>query len=276
MDGRRRSGFRFMLITKSGLTAALCVAIAVVFAVCITARTITTSASAPKRIIPIYSVGTTEKKVCLTFDAAWGNEDTQQLIDILAQYNIRATFFIVGEWVDKYPESVKALSDAGHSIQNHSDTHPHLPQLSREKVIEELENCNDKIEAITGVRPDLVRVPYGDYNNAVIEAAQSVGMYTIQWDVDSLDWKDLSADDIHSRVVKRVQSGSIVLFHNAALHTPEALPKIIESLTQQGYEFVTVGELIYRDNYTVDHEGRQQSNLPAEQTKDVLSNQIEV
>ena len=256
--------------------AVLCVALAVIFAVCITARTITTSASAPSRKIPIYSVGTTEKRVSLTFDAAWGNEDTQQLIDILAQYNIKATFFIVGEWVDKYPESVKALSDAGHSIQNHSDTHPHLPQLSREQVVKELEACNDKIEAITGVRPDLVRVPYGDYSNAVIEAAESIGMYTIQWDVDSLDWKELSATDIHSRVVKRVQEGSIVLFHNAALHTPEALPMIIESLVQQGYEFVTVGELIYRDNYTVDHEGRQQSTLPAEQTKDVLSNQIEV
>ncbi|MBR5272105.1 MAG: polysaccharide deacetylase family protein [Clostridia bacterium] len=264
-----------MVITRSGITAILCVAVAVIFAVCIAARTVSTSASAPARKIPIYSVGTTEKKVCLTFDAAWGNEDTQQLIDILAQYNIKATFFIVGEWVDKYPESVKALSDAGHSIQNHSDTHPHLPQLSREKVIEELENCNDKIEAITGVRPDLIRVPYGDYNNAVVESAESIGMYTIQWDVDSLDWKDLSAQDIHGKVVNKVKEGSIVLFHNAALHTPEALPSIIESLIEKGYKFVTVGELIYRDNYTVDHTGRQQSNT-TEPTKDALSNQIEV
>ena len=256
--------------------AAICVAVAVVFAFCVATRSISTAASSQTRKIPIYSVGTQEKKMCLTFDAAWGNEDTQQLIDILAKHNIKATFFIVGEWVDKYPESVKALSDAGHSIQNHSDTHPHLTQLSRDKVVQELENCNDKIEAITGVRPDLIRVPYGDYNNAVIEAAESIDMYTIQWDVDSLDWKDLSADDIHSKVVSKVKEGSIVLFHNAALHTPEALPTIIEDLLKDGYEFVTVGELIYRDNYTVDHEGRQQQTTAQPEAKDALSNQIEV
>lgn len=274
MDGRRFR-LKFMVISRVHIMAVVCVAVAVVFAFCVAARSMSTAASSTARKIPIYSVGTQEKKVCLTFDAAWGNEDTQQLIDILARYNIKATFFIVGEWVDKYPESVKALSDAGHSIQNHSDTHPHLTQLSREKVIQELENCNDKIEAITGVRPDLVRVPYGDYNNAVIEAADSINMYTIQWDVDSLDWKDLSADDIRSKVVKKVREGSIVLFHNAALHTPEALPMIIEDLINDGYEFVTVGELIYKENYTIDHEGRQQSNA-APEVKDTLSNQIEV
>ncbi|MBR5774514.1 MAG: polysaccharide deacetylase family protein [Clostridia bacterium] len=237
--------------------AFVCVAVATIFAFCIATRAVSTAAAKQQRKIPIYSVGTQDKRVCLTFDAAWGNEDTGQLIEILAQYNVKATFFVVGEWVDKYPESVKALSDAGHSIQNHSDTHPHLPELSREQVIAELQSCNDKIEAITGVRPDLVRVPYGDYNNAVLEAAQSIGMYTIQWDVDSLDWKELSADEIHSRVTGKVREGSIVLFHNAALHTPEALPSIIEHLQGEGYELVTVGELIYRENYTIDHEGRQ-------------------
>lgn len=246
-----------MVITKAHIMALACVAVAVVFAFCVATRAVSTAASSTKRKIPIYSVATQEKRACLTFDAAWGNEDTQQLIDILASYNVKATFFVVGEWVDKYPESVKALSDAGHSIQNHSDTHPHLTALSCEEVVEELNRCNDKIEAITGVRPDLVRVPYGDYNNAVIEAAESIGMYVIQWDVDSLDWKDLSADDIRSRVLGKTREGSIVLFHNAALHTPEALPSIIESLQAQGYELVSVGELIYRDNYTIDHEGRQ-------------------
>lgn len=274
MDGRKFR-LKFMVISKAHIMAVACVAVAVVFAFCIATRSVSTAASSAKRKIPIYSVGTQEKKVCLTFDAAWGNEDTQQLIDILAQYNIKATFFIVGEWVDKYPESVKALADAGHSIQNHSDTHPHLTSLSREQVVSELQSCNDKIEAITGVRPDLVRVPYGDYNNAVIEAADSINMYTIQWDVDSLDWKDLSAKDIHSKVVKKVREGSIVLFHNAALHTPEALPMIIEDLLSDGYEFVTVGELIYKENYTIDHEGRQQPQTMPE-AKDTLSNQIEV
>ena len=121
----------------------------------------------------------------------------------------------------------------------------------------ELNACNDKIEAVTGVRPTLHRAPYGDYSDASLAATESLGMYTIQWDVDSLDWKDLSAEEITSRVVSRVQSGSIVLFHNAALHTPEALPAIIETLKAQGYTFCKVSEMIYTDDYTINHEGRQ-------------------
>jgi len=163
----------------------------------------------------------------------------------------------VGEWVDRCPDSVKALAKAGHEIMNHSDTHPHLPQLSKDGILKELNACNDKIAAITGVRPTLLRVPYGDYSNATIQAAESIGMYTIQWDVDSLDWKELSAEQITERVVSRAKSGSIVLFHNAALHTPEALPSIIEQLQAKGYSFCKVSELIYKDGYTINHEGRQ-------------------
>ena len=141
-------------------------------------------AAATTRQLPIYCVQRDQKLVSISFDAAWGNEDTQQLIDILGQYQVKATFFVVGEWVDKYPESVKALHDAGHEIQNHSNTHAHYPQLSPQEVVADLNACNDKIEGVTGVRPTLVRLPYGDYDNNSINAVRSIGMEPIQWDVD--------------------------------------------------------------------------------------------
>ncbi len=212
---------------------------------------------AQNRLLPIYCVDSEKKCVALTFDAAWGNEDTQELIDTLGKYNAKATFFLVGSWVDKYPESVKALSDAGHSIQNHSNTHPNLPQLSAEGIKKEIALCNEKITKITKKTPTLIRPPYGDYSNEVIECVNSLGMYTIQWDVDSLDWKDLSAEEIYNRVVNNVKNGSIVLFHNAALNTPEALGKILEKLSSEGYEFVTVEKLIYKSGYSIDHTGKQ-------------------
>ena len=187
----------------------------------------------------------------------WGNEDTQQLIDILGRYQVKATFFVVGDWVDKYPESVKALHDAGHEVMNHSNTPAHYPQLSADQVVADLNACNDKIEAVTGVRPTLVRFPYGDYDDNSISAARSIGMEPIQWDVDSLDWKDLSAGEITKRVTSKVCPGSIVLFHNAAKHTPEALPGIIEFLLQEGYTFVPISQIILTGEYTIDHTGRQ-------------------
>lgn len=213
--------------------------------------------SASTRKLPIYSVQKEEKIVSLSFDAAWGNEDTQQLIDILAGYDIKATFFVVGAWVDKYPESVKALYDAGHEVMNHSDDHAHFNQLSAESIIANVNACNDKIEAVTGVRPNLFRPPYGEYNDNVVQTLTDMGMYTIQWDVDSLDWKDLSAADISKRVLGGVSAGSIVLFHNAAKNTPESLSTIIDGLLADGYSIVPVSELIYEGNYEMDHTGKQ-------------------
>ena len=214
-------------------------------------------ASASARQLPIYCVQRDQKLVSISFDAAWGNEDTQQLIDVLGKYHVKATFFLVGEWVDKYPESVKDLHKAGHEIMNHSNTHAHYPQLSVEQVVEDLNACNDKIEAVTGVRPTLVRLPYGDYDDNSILAVRSIGMEPIQWDVDSLDWKDLSAPEITKRVTEKVQPGSIVLFHNAAKHTPEALPGILETLLKDGYTFVPISQLLLEGEYTIDHTGRQ-------------------
>ena len=215
------------------------------------------SASATTRQLPIYCVDRDQKMVSISFDAAWGNEDTQQLIDILAKYNVKATFFVVGDWVDKYPESVKALHDAGHEVMNHSNTHAHFNSLSAEEIIADVEACNDKIEAVTGVRPTLIRCPYGEYDDHVVSAIRSIGMEPIQWDVDSLDWKEISAAEITQRVTEKIQNGSIVLFHNAALHTPEALPGILEYMIGQGYEVVPISEILLTCEYYMDHTGRQ-------------------
>ena len=176
---------------------------------------------------------------------------------ILDRFQVKATFFVVGDWVDKYPESVKALHDAGHEVMNHSNTHAHYPQLSPQAVVDDLNACNDKIEAVTGVRPTLVRLPYGDYDDNAIRAVRSIGMEPIQWDVDSLDWKELPAQEIAQRVTGKVQPGSIVLFHNAAKHTPEALPSILTALIQEGYTFVPISQIILDGEYTIDHTGRQ-------------------
>ena len=247
---------KIFVLRRQMLTVAAC-AVAALGMFWLVSHPNAVGAAATVRQLPIYCVQSEEKVVALTFDAAWGNEDTQQLIDILGQYNVPATFFLVGDWVDNYPESVKALSDAGHSVQNHSNTHPYLTQCSADTIMSELNACNDKIEAITGVRPTLIRPPYGDYNDTVVNTIRSMGMEPIQWDVDSLDWKELSAPEITQRVLSGVQPGSIVLFHNAALHTPEALPDIIDSLMQEGYTFVTVNDLILTGDYTIDHTGRQ-------------------
>lgn len=211
-----------------------------------------------QRDLPIYCVDKGDEKiVALSFDAAWGNEDTHQLIEIMDKYNVKTTFFVVGSWVDNFPESVKELHDAGHEIMNHSNTHPHMTQISKEKMREEIIECNKKIENITGVTPILHRAPYGDYNNDVVQTVRESGCFTVQWDVDSLDWKNLSAAEITKRVTERVKPGSIVLFHNAALHTPEALPSIIEKLQGDGYKIVPVSEIIYKENFAIDQAGKQ-------------------
>ena len=255
---------KILLLRKKRLTALAC-ALAAALIFYVVNYPYAATAAATNRQLPIYCVQRDQKMVAISFDAAWGNEDTQELIDIMDRYDITATFFVVGSWVDKYPESVKALSDAGHEVMNHSDSHAHMSQLSTQEIVADLNACNDKIEAVTGVRPTLVRPPYGEYDDHVISTVRSMGIQPVQWDVDSHDWMDISAPEITQRVTSRVKPGSIVLFHNAALHTPEALPGILEYLIGQGYTVVPISELIwqgtYNTDYTIDHTGRQ---FPAE------------
>ncbi len=251
-----KSGLRTLVIGRIWITAGVLILAAAVMLWLFSNPTVV-GAAATERLLPIYCVKTEDKKAAISFDAAWGAEDTPTLIDILGTYGVHATFFVVGDWAEKYPEAVAALAQAGHEVMNHSDKHKHMPQLSRDGIISDLNACNDKIEAVTGVRPTLFRAPYGEYDDKLVGAAAAIGMQTVQWDVDSLDWKDLSADEITQRVLSRVKPGSIVLFHNAAKHTPEALPGILERLLSDGYAIVPVGELLIAGDFTIDHEGRQ-------------------
>lgn len=245
---------KFLILTKKHLLMLGCAALALIIGTAVSVNAF----AKQERLLPIYCVDTPEKKVALTFDAAWGADDTDTLIAVLKKYNAVATFFVVGEWVDKYPDEVKKLHEAGNDVMNHSATHPYMTSLSEADMKQQLNTCNEKIEAITGKKPTLFRCPYGDYDNKVISTVESIGMKTLQWDVDSLDWKDsATVDSIVTRVTGKVKPGSVVLFHNDATHTPEALPIILEKLIADGYTFVKADELIYKDNYEILHDGTQ-------------------
>ena len=247
-----------LILRRRTLTVLACALLAAAMFALVNAPAVA-EASATDRQLPIYCVQRDQKMLAISFDAAWGNEDTQQLIDILGKYNVKATFFVVGDWVDKYPESVKALHDAGHEVMNHSNSHAHMSQLSSEAIVADVEACNDKIEAVTGVRPTLIRPPYGEYDNNVITSIRSIGMEPIQWDVDSLDWKDYGEQNIIDTVLenKSLQNGSIILCHNGAKYTADALEKVITGLQEKGYQIVPVSELIYKEDYHMDASGRQ-------------------
>ncbi len=219
------------------------------------------SVAGTNRKLPIYSVDTSEKKVAITFDAAWTNQDTSELIEILKKHNAKATFFIVGDWAEKFPESVKAFFDAGHTIANHSDTHKAFSKCSYNEIKEEIVNCNKKLETITGVPVTLVRAPSGDYTDQSLDVCKELGMTMIQWNCDSLDYTKISVDEIVNRVVAGTDNGSIILFHNGVDNTAEALDRILTDLENQGYTFVSVEDLIYKDDFYIDHTGKQYKNL---------------
>lgn len=210
------------------------------------------------RLVPIYSVERDDKVISISFDCAWGTEHTQDILKALRVSDVKATFFMVEFWAEKYPETVKEIDKAGHEIGTHSSTHSYMSKQNAEEIKLELTTSSKAIEDITGKKVELFRPPYGDYDNELIKTASELGYYTIQWDTDSLDWKDLSATDIAMRVINGVTSGSIILMHNNGLHTAEAVPIILETLKNKGYTFVPIGELIYKDNYTIDGSGRQQ------------------
>lgn len=213
------------------------------------------------RKLPIYYVKTDEKKIAISFDCAWGTDYTDKLLEIMRAENVRCTFFAVEFWSAKYPDYLKKIAAEGHEIGTHSSTHPYMSKLDKSAIIKELTSSKEIIEKTTGKKVELFRPPYGDYDDLLIETATELGLFTIQWSVDSLDWKDLSASEIKARVVGRVKNGSIVLFHNQGLHTHEALADIIRELKGKGYEFVPIGELIYRKDYAMGADGAQIPNI---------------
>jgi len=213
------------------------------------------------RKLPIYRVQREDNKIAISFDCAWGVDYTDELLSVMQEENVRCTFFAVEFWTNKHPDYVKKIVDYGHEFGTHSATHPYMSKQDKVAIEKELKTSADAIEKITGRKVELFRPPYGDYDDLLVDTAKELGLYTIQWDVDSLDWKDLSANEITDRVVKRVKSGSIVLFHNQGLNTAKALPQIIKTLKAKGYEFVPISELIYKDGYSIAPDGEQQKKV---------------
>ncbi len=209
------------------------------------------------RKLPIYCVDTKDKRISITFDVSWGTDNTDKILEILDKYNVKATFFLVGGWVDQYPEKVKLIHEKGHEIGNHSDRHPDMTKISKDKIIQEIDINDSKIRKLTGEGTKLFRCPEGSYNDLVIQTVKDTGHYCIQWDVDSIDWREEGADLEYNRVIKKTKDGSIILFHNNAKYTPDNLSKIIEKLKNEGYQFVKVGDLIYKQDYKIDYEGKQ-------------------
>ncbi len=251
-------GDRLRKVVKPGFLL-LALVVLLVGAVTIIPAAVTTSGGAGGRELPIYCVETKEKKIALSFDAAWGNEDTGKILEILKKHDVKVTFFMTGGWVENYPDDVKAILAEGHDLGNHSENHKHMTEISDAEKKEELMKVHNKVKELTGYDMCLFRPPYGDYNNAVVKSAKDCGYYTIQWDVDSLDWKDYGVDSIIKTVTqhKHLGNGSIILCHNGAKYTAEALDKMITTLKEAGYELVPISELIIRENYHMDHEGRQ-------------------
>lgn len=219
-------------------------------------NTIQTSASTSK-MLPIYSVDTEENKVALTINCAWNVEDIDLILDVLSKNQVKATFFIVGDWASKFPDAVKKISDSGNEVANHSESHAHVNNLNYEKNVEQITKCSDRINKITGKPTTLYRGPYGEYNNTVIKAAEDNKHTMIQWNIDSLDYKGLTGEQMWERIEPKLAKGSIILMHNGTENTALSLDIIINNIKEKGYDLVTVSELLYKDNYTIDNNGVQ-------------------
>ncbi len=216
-----------------------------------------TAVVATKKVLPVYSVEREDAVISVTFDASWGGDKTMAILDLLDQYNAKATFFLVGIWVDKYPELVKEIAARGHEIGNHSDSHAHFTQISDSQIRQELDSCSDKIEALTGVRPTLFRPPYGDYDSKVITVVRDEGYEAVQWSIDSLDWKNRGVEDLVKRATSNVQKGDIILFHNDSEYIVEALPAILSTYQEQGFTMIPAKDILLSGATTIDVQGKQ-------------------
>ncbi len=164
---------------------------------------------------------------------------------------------MVGDWVEKYPEAVKKIHEAGHEIGNHSFSHPHVNKLGQQENENEILKCSKLIKALTGEETKLYRAPYGEYNDTVIKTARNVGHEAIQWSVDTLDYEGLDGSQMWDRLNNKLANGSIILMHNGTEHTADSLELLINNIKDKGYEIVKVSDLIYDGDYTIDANGIQ-------------------
>lgn len=209
--------------------------------------------------MPIYKVDTEEKKISLSFDVAWGTDNIDDILKVLEKHGVKATFFLVGSWVDDNKDLVEKIHKEGHEIGNHSNTHANTKQLSEDAVVQEIELTSDKISDITGEKTTLFRPPFGDIDTKTLDICKSLGYQVVKWDVDSMDWKQLGPNHVIERVVKNSQPGSIVLFHANINNSATYLDSIITNLKKEDYKIVPVSEMLYKENFTIDSNGVQKS-----------------
>lgn len=222
------------------------------------------TASETSKLVPIYNVDTEQKRISITINCAWNANDIDKILETLEKCNVKATFFMVGDWIDKYPEYVKKIAEKGHEIANHSDKHLHVNTLSYEQNVEEILNCTKKIKELTGKEVKLYRCPYGEYNDIVIKAATDNGYKVIQWSIDTLDYQGLDASQMWDRINKDLENGSIILMHNGTDNTANSLETIIKNIQEKGYNIVKISDLIYSENYQIDQNGTQSMQKQSE------------
>ncbi len=210
--------------------------------------------------LPVYSVSRQDKRIALTIDAAWDDDKTPFILQTLDNYGIKATFFLCGFWAEAYPDMVKTIAEKGHEIGNHSMTHPHMNKLSSAQIKGELDAFESLINPLIGRKTTLFRVPYGEYNDNVIKTLRENGYEVVQWNIDTVDWKpERSAQTILDSVLGKLKDGSIILSHNNGYKIEQYLPTLIETARAQGYEFVTVSELLLDGETLIDVNGVQKS-----------------
>lgn len=194
----------------------------------------------------IAGTKTADKVVAMTFDHSWGNTFTPSILDTLQAKNVKATFFLMGPWAKKYPDVAKRICTDGHEIASHGHKHENYGEKSGDWVRDDIMTANCELEEIVGVRPTLLRPPNGSYNKDSLRVTKELGMRTIIWNIDSLDWKNPGKDVIIDRVIKRLKSGGIILLHasDTPRQTADALPELIDRIRAAGYEIVTVGDLL--------------------------------
>lgn len=213
------------------------------------------TADSPNSERPVSNAGANNNRAAITFDAAWGNDKTREILDILDIYDVKATFFLTGFWAEANPELVREIYNRGHEIGNHSTTHQDMTRMTQEEIITDIEQTSTIIEGMTGERPKVFRVPFGSYNATVIRTANALGYDVIQWDIDTRDYRDDSVEEIMKRVDAHAKDGSIILFQNNSKNVTGALPQVLSQFSEKGLRAVTVSELIGEENYMVDING---------------------
>ena len=209
------------------------------------------------RKVPIYNVRTEENKVALTMNCAWEPDDMEKILKTLKENNVKITFFVVGEFMDKNPEIIKKMYEEEHEIASHSNTHPHVTKLSYEENVKEIEECNNKIEKLTGEKNRIYRAPYGEYNDTVIKAVENQKNYCIQWNLDTIDYTGLTGKEMWNRIKDKIKPGDIILTHSGTKHTADSLDMILKNIKAKNLEIVKISDLIYKENYKINENGTQ-------------------